>query len=159
MAMVILGISIGTKRTGIAVIKNGSLVRWDTHTLRGKWSEKKIASIIARCENHFKTLNVSVIVIKAPPFTHHSDNIMQLLKSLYAFIEYKGCLVDYKTKEDIKKIVPIIKNTHDLVTFAVTLYPQLQPEQAQEQANKNHYYVKMFEAVVVAHLYHEQRIK
>jgi len=155
MAMVILGISIGTRTSGIAILENGSLQTWNTLSFRNKWSERKADKIIAKYDHYLKRHKVTVVVLKVPPFTHQTEAILTILKKVQDLIGFHGCMVQYKTQAEIKQAIPEIRNGRDLINHTAKLYPILIPEHNRELVNRNSYHDKMFEAVLVAHLYNE----
>jgi hypothetical protein len=61
-------------------------------------------------------------------------------------------MVACKTKADIKSIVPEVTNTETLMNYVTRHYPILLPEQAQELNSRQSYHLKMFEAVLAAHV-------
>ena len=158
-AMVIFGISIGTRNSGIAILDNGKLVAWNTLSFRNVWSEKKAKRIVSKYDRYLKKHKVTVVVLKIPPFTHQTEAILTLIKKIQEMIVFHGCMVEYKTKAEIKHAIPEVRNTRDLIKHTVMLYPVLTEEQTQELANKNSYHDKMFEAVMVAHLWKKERDK
>ena len=150
--MVILGISIGTRTSGIAILNDGQLRAWNTLSFKDTWSERKGQHIIGKYEKYLKQHNVTVVVLKVPRLSHHTDAILTLLKKLESIIGYHGCMVEYKTQADIKTAIPEIKNWKDVVEHTTALYPQLLNQKTRELSNRNNYHDKMFEAVLVAHL-------
>ncbi len=150
--MVILGISIGTRTSGIAIVNNHGLVAFNTVSFKNTWSEKKADYIIRKYERYIKKHAVTVVVLKIPRISHHTQAIKTLLKNISELFTYHGCMVEYKTQEQIKTAVPEIKNREALMNHTATLYPLLQRHLLKELANRNKYHDKMFEAVLVAHL-------
>ncbi len=124
--------------------------------IKDSWSEKKGAYIMSRYEKYLKDHNVTMVVLKIPRISHHTEAILHILDKIQAIITYHGCMVEYKTQAEIKTAVPHIKNNQDLIEHATTLYPVLLSEQKRELTNKNSYHDKMFEAVIVAHLCKEE---
>ena len=96
------------------------------------------------------------IVIKIPPASHHTKALLTLLKKLTELVQYRGCLVACQTKADLKRVVPDVANAESLMEYVVKHYPILLPEQAQERTSRQAYHIKMFEAVLAAHLYKQQ---
>jgi len=151
--MVILGISLGTRNSGIAILDNGKLVAWNTLAFKNEWSHRKATKIVSRYERYLKKHKVTVVVLKIPPFTHRTEAILTLIKKIQKIIVYHGCMVEYKTKAEIKQELPDVRNTKDLMAYVSTFYPVLAEEYTQELSNRNRYHTKMFEAVIVAHLF------
>ena len=151
--MVILGISIGTRSSGIAILDNGKLMAWNTLSFRNVWSEKKADRIVAKYDAYLRKHKVTGVILKIPPFSHHTEAVLSLIKKVQEMVVYHGCMVEYTTKAEIKEAIPQVRNTKQLISHAATLYPVLGPECNQELSNRNSYHTKMFEAVIVAHLY------
>jgi RNase H-fold protein (predicted Holliday junction resolvase) len=151
--MRILGISLGTRDNGIALISQGQLIHWQLHSFQGVWSDNKLHIMLKRIDRYITHYRVRTVVIKIPPATHHTEAFLTLLKKVTELIQYRGCLVACKTKEDIKGMVPEVTNTDSLMEYVTRHYPILLPEQAQERANRHPYQIKMFEAVLAAHLH------
>lgn len=157
--MVILGISIGTRSSGIAILEDKKLVSWNTVSFKSTWSEKKSEEIIGKYEKYLRTHKVQVVVLKIPRISHRTEAILNLLKKIQSIIAYHGCMVEYTTQADIKTAIPEIRNSRTLINHTAELYPQLVPTLHRELVNKNSYHDKMFEAVLVAHLcsHHQER--
>jgi hypothetical protein len=156
--MVVLGISIGTRSSGIAILDNGRLTAWSTLSFRNAWSEKKAQGIVAKYDAYLKTHQATVVVLKIPPLTHQTEAVLSLIKKVQAMVVYHGCMVEYKTKAEVKQAIPEIRNTRQLIQHASNLYPVLTRECEQELVNRNKYHTQMFEAVIVAHLCREQHM-
>lgn len=156
MIMRILGISLGTRDSGIALISHGQLIHWKTHAFHEAWSEDKLNDILIRYDRYITKYQVRHVAIKIPPATHHTKAFLTLLKNLSELVQYRGCMVTCQTKADIKGMVPEVVNTESLMEYVVRQYPILLPEQAQERNCRQPYHVKMFEAVLAAHVYMER---
>lgn len=157
--MVVLGISIGTRITGIAIISDmdkTELIAWQSHTFPAQWSKSKMAQIITRYEKYIKNHRVTMVVIKIPRLSHHNKAIQNLLSKLRSLIAFHGCMMDYTTLNELKGKMPQIQNSSGIQDYAVSQYPVLLPEYARERVNKKPYHHKMFEAVVIAHLWKDR---
>jgi RNase H-fold protein (predicted Holliday junction resolvase) len=149
--MVVLGISLGTTTTGIAVLNDGELIYWHTHSFRDKWSPDKAALITSRYGNYVSQYKPKKVVVKIPPVYHHSGAIKQLLEKIKELFSYHGCMVEYKTKDEVKEHIPEVANHNQLMAYAIEHYPILLPEYEQAMAGKNNYHAKLFDAVIAAH--------
>ena len=149
--MVILGISIGTRTSGIAIISKRGLIEWQTLSFKNSWSEQKADYIIRSYERYVKRHKVTVISVKIPPASHVSAALSILLEKLVAMCTYHGCMVEYTTKKQLKAAMPEVQNTKQLITYTAQLYPVLERSVQKELSNRSRYYHKMIEAVVVAH--------
>src|SRR5437868_14268541 len=95
MRVIILGISIGTRITGVAVINSKKLVAWETHAYPETWSESKLEKILSRYEKHIRVHRVTAVVVKIPRLTHHNDAITALLTKLASLVKFHCCMLDY----------------------------------------------------------------
>jgi hypothetical protein len=152
----IVGISLGTKQTGVAVISYGTLIHWQTHQFIGPWSDAKLSTVIGRFETYLKKYGIKRVFIKIPPFTHHNDAITALLKQLLQRCQFHDCIVEYATKSRIKRTIPEVKNDETMIEYVVNRYPILRPEREKALHQTDGYHTKMFEAVLAAHLMHEK---
>jgi hypothetical protein len=156
--MVVLGISLGTRLSGIAVLEGGRLVSWNTHSFKDAWTEEKARDIASVYERYVKTHNVTAVVIKVPPLSHFTDTLFAILEQMQEFVVTHGCMVQIRTQKDVKDELPGIRNKKDLMLHAVATYPELSDVRDRELASRNKkYHTKMFEAVIVAYLAHIHR--
>lgn len=153
--MVVLGISLGSRLSGVAVLDNGRLVAWNTHSFKDAWSEQKAGEIAGVYERYVRTHSVTAVVIKVPPLSHFTDTLFAILERMQEFVVTHGCMVQIRTQKDVKAELPDIRNKKDLMLHAVATYPELSGVRERELASRNKkYHTKMFEAVIVAYLAH-----
>ena len=90
--------------------------------------------------------------IKIPDELPVSENYIKLIGSLNVLLERKGISVVYYTLSDLKKhYCPNKEATKETIaSCVVSKYPELLPELHKEQANRNSYYIRVFEAVAAA---------
>jgi hypothetical protein len=146
--MTVLGISLGSRVTGIALIKNNELLISRSLTLRNKNTTIHTTTL----DNYIRQYRVVVVVIKMPPVIHITERLKELLRQCIEVFKCRGCMVEYKETKAIKAHLPDVRNKWDVMEFASTTYPDLAPLQTKELAGTQKYYLKMFEAVVVAHI-------
>jgi len=149
--MRVLGISLGTTTTGIAVMEEGKLIASKTHSFRYTWSARKADQITSCYQRYLKQFEPSFACIKIPALTHHTDAIKELLKKVAALFAYHGCMVEYKTKEEVKTQYPLLQNQYKLMKYVTQQYPTLLPEFTTATSRKNQYHAKLFDAVMMAH--------
>ncbi len=111
--------------------------------------------MLAKYDRYITQYKIRHVVIKIPPATHQSKAFLTLLKKVSELVQYRGCMVACQTKSDIKALVPEVTNTESLMGYVTRQYPILLPEQAQELSSRQPYHIKMFEAVLAAHVYKE----
>jgi len=125
------------------------------HSFHERWSHEKLEYMLKKYDRYITQYRIRHVVIKIPPATHHSKALLTLLKKLSELVQYRGCMVACQTKADIKGMVPEVTNTETLMEYVTKQYPILLPEQAQERVSQRPYHIKMFEAVLAAHVYKE----
>jgi len=123
------------------------------HSFHERWSSEKLTYMLSKYDRYIAQYRVRHVVIKIPPASHHSKPFLMLLKKLSELVQLRGCMVACQTKADIKNIVPDVTNTETLMEYVTRHYPILLPEQARELASSQKYHIKMFEAVLAAHVY------
>jgi len=155
--MVILGISLGTTTVGIAVMNENELVTYNTHSFRAIWSECKAEAIIARLLEYIIRYRVQVVAIKLPPETHQPVTVTHLFHQLREQCTYHGCMVQTCTKAQLKRSLPGVSNTSDLMRYVAQHHPALVPQYEQSLKRKNQYHKRIFEAVIAAHMYDKKR--
>jgi len=155
--MTILGISIGTTRTGVCILRNGVLLDRQIHSYHDVWSDNKLRIIINRYKRYVRKWHVQAIIVKVPPPRKHTKAIAQILKRLETLAKEHGCSFDLITKREIKETLGLHSSTA-LNECARLLYPGLNFVYEKGEANDHSYYKKLFEAVLAAHVFWE-RIK
>jgi hypothetical protein len=155
--MPILGISIGTRRNGIAVIDTGELKEAQIHTFNERWSKWKLAAIVSIFRRYMQQYNIEQVIIKSPKQSHYSLALKHLIAAVDAYVKSKGCLVEYMDFSQIKQHEPDIRNKLHLRELVVSRYPVLKREFIKDSRNRQPYYVKLFEAVVVADITDRKR--
>lgn len=106
--------------------------------------------MIERYEKHIKKYGVRIIIAKIPPQTHQTKRINQIIESLDEVVKQHKCFVHYKTKRDLKHVFPTALNPHELAQEAASQFPDLLPLMEREFRNKRPYYLKVFEAALIA---------
>jgi hypothetical protein len=154
--MKVFSVSLGTREIGVAILNQGQLIHWQTHSFHGVWSDEKLEAILKRCDRYIIQYRVGHVVIKIPPITHLSKTYLTLLKRLSDLVQERDCMVACNTKADLKGMVSDITNPQTLMSYVTLHHPILLPEQAQELAAKRPYHIKMFEAVLAGMLYKQQ---
>lgn len=153
----IIGISLGSRLLGIAVIYDGLLFDFRVRTFYGKWNEKKRTNIIATIKKAIDQYGVTAIVLKTPKPTHCSISIQELVYEIRLLSEQGGiklavcniaCLRErYNVKERANKGV--------LIQSIISKYPehtQLAKLHVRERSNRSAYHVKLFEAIACAEM-------
>ncbi|MGV8130597.1 MAG: hypothetical protein ACP5N7_00675 [Candidatus Pacearchaeota archaeon] len=148
--MRVLGISIGTRSNGTAVLNGAELEAAQIHSFNERWSKGKIAAIIAIFDRYTQKHAIEKIVVKTPKSSHYTLALKQLIKAIDTYVKSQGCMLEYTTIEHIKAAEPAIKTRRHIREFVVAKYPELIHEMRKDIKNKQPYYMKLFEATIVA---------
>ncbi|MGY3214773.1 hypothetical protein [Mucilaginibacter sp. HD30] len=154
--MTVLGISIGTARTGIAVLEDGKILERQAHVYQTTWTENKLRAITDKYREHVRQHNVTAIMVKIPPLSRHSKAVSRLLRGIEAIAKDTYCDFDLITKNEIKDRL-CLKSTEEMITYAPMLYPELLPLYKQGLATGHNHYKKIYEAVLAAHIYAQRQ--
>lgn len=154
--MTILGISIGSTRTGVCVLRDGILIDRQIHSYHTVWPDNKLRIIINRYKRYIRKWQVKAIIVKVPPPRKHTKATKLILKRIEALAKEHSCSFDLITKLEIKEVLGL-HSTTALNECARLLYPGLNFVYEKGELNDHSYYKKLFEAVLAAHSYQERQ--
>jgi len=157
----ILGISPGTRSMGLAVMKAGELIDWRVKTFKGSWTSGKLKDILFVLMQYVETHNVKIIALKKPDVHRSSEGLDQLVSELTVWAKMNRIKVFSYSLHDMKKHFSKEKNFSkaEMIKRIALQYPELYAEYNKEQRNRKEYYVKMFEAIIVATLFAQRNSK
>lgn len=145
----ILGISPGTRFTGIAIFRKGDLIEYQTKTFMGKVSQKKLQRIHNTLEEIIDGYAVDSIVMKIPEGKTRHKGVKQIIADTENMakkkhLEYVRCNI-----HDLKQTcLPGEKaNRQDLTEYLMQKYPAELSFVKHCGYNRHTYYGKMFEAI------------
>lgn len=149
----ILGISIGTRNVGLAVIKDSRLRDFGIRTFPGAWSREKLENIWKAVETYMKRHEVTDVMVKMPRHTHISENIVELKDGIRELGKLFNIEVHECTLKDIRKQHPDVErfSKQTLVEDHAERYPELQKEWGAGKKAKL-YNKKLFESIACAEL-------
>lgn len=147
----ILGISIGTRKIGIAVLTGSELMVWETHVFAGWWSEAKETAILARFEKYLVRNSITAVAIKIPPIIPLDSPLQLILQKIQVVAGQYGCTITLYTKDDVKRHTRL-NHMNSVFEYAVLHYPVLRSKYRKEKQSTTQHHLKMFEAVITAHL-------
>jgi Holliday junction resolvasome RuvABC endonuclease subunit len=155
-----IGISLGTRSTGLAIIKNDSLVYWKTISFKQPWSNKKMQTILTKLTQYIDNHSLNVIGIKIPTRPYCSAELLKLSTGFQAVLTAKQRPYRMLTIHDLKKhcFAHEKRNKKALVEMIGNKYPELYLKYQKECTNKNVHYTKLFEAIIAAEIVHENVI-
>lgn len=150
----ILGISLGSRSIGIAVMRNERLIDWQIKSFADAMNEQKLHIITGSIVRLIRDNDIASLVLKLPLSLELHANLVALKKHLLKTCASKGIAVTSYTLSDIKALVGEgVCNKQELAACMVTQYPELRFVYMKEQHARNSYYLKLFEAVAVLHIH------
>lgn len=149
----ILGISLGTRTIGMAMLNNGELIDWYIKAYKGLWCEQKKDVILDTIERMLDRYQIDAFAIKIPSAMDRHENVNQLYTEINLFAQHKGIPSETYSIQTLKEFLgEDVSNKRTLRSKVLGLFPELKNEFNKESFNRNAYYSKLFEAVIAAHV-------
>lgn len=138
-----VGISLGTRVMGVAVILEGTLLVWEIKRFTGAWSEMKRKKIITVVGSIISRYHVSGIAIRVPHQSRSSLALSSLIRDIKETYQKRNIVV--LTGEDFRTRMLLRDkwNKRNRARYLVDIFPEL-------SALTHPYYDKLFEAVAAA---------
>jgi len=154
----ILGINPGTKYLAVAVFRGSELREWSIKTFKGKWSKVKMKKIIAVIADIITQYDADILAIKQLHPSRSSHYLDLLVSEIKNTARRRGLSIyDYSIKQLERFFCPEGKNNKERMTERIVLeYPVLFYEFNKEKNHKNPYYIRLFEAVALGSICHDQ---
>ena len=152
----VIGVSLGTRISGIAVMKNRELITYKVKAFKGKWSKQKQNEILNFFDKLYNYYSVKHLAIKLVNPMHSSKAVDGLTINLIERARKKGIKITALSLDEIRKSLGL-KKKQMLSEYVVGKYYELRREYEKEQNSFNQYYTKMFEAIAVAQLAEQKR--
>ena len=151
---VTIGISLGTKTIGVAILFGKELIKWNAHTYPGRWNSKKSKVIINSLSKIFTTYEPTIVAVKVPRDFNLDENINPLIGTINVLAQNFKIRTKYYTLEELKShYCPNEEiNQATLLECIVDRYSELANIYRNSFAGDRAYYAKLIEAVGVAHL-------
>jgi RNase H-fold protein (predicted Holliday junction resolvase) len=154
--MTLLGISIGTTRTGICVLRDEVLLDRQIHNYQAAWTDSKLRIIVNKYQYYIRKYNVTDIIVKIPPLGKHTNAVSKILRRVEKLAAENHCEFDLITKIEMKHITGT-RSTEELIKYASLLYPELSNLYDKGMGNEHCYYKKLYEAVLAAYIFQERQ--
>ncbi|MDB5226637.1 MAG: hypothetical protein JWN78_830 [Bacteroidota bacterium] len=149
-----IGLSVGTRIIGFAVLCAGTLLEYKVLTFKERWSKTKLVLIVSSLKTLLSRYNIAHIGIKTPAPSYCTQTLLQVIKGLQQELtrmERPFCMY---TVDDLKGYcLPDMKgNKKSLSEYVGNKYPELFMRHKRESKSKNAHYIKLFEATIAAEL-------
>lgn len=154
----VIGVSLGTRIAGIAVMKRRELLVYKVKTFKGVWSKKKQNEILKLFDKLYNHYDVKCLTVKIVSPLHSSEPVDELTSCLINRAKDSGIKVITYPLHEIKKSIGINKK-QSLSEYIAGKYIELRKEYEQEQNSFNTYYTRMFEAIAVAGIAESKMMK
>lgn len=147
----VIGISLGTRKMGIAVVDRYSIFDCGVKAFQGVWSARKLQAILTVIEQHIVDYRIERVAIKLPTVSTLTPALTELLKGIEALARKRGISLSKYTLNTLKEVWNSNNrmNKAQLMQRVVEKYPELRNEYEREKKNKIRHYEKVFEAVGV----------
>jgi len=154
--MTVLGISIGTSRTGVCVLQDEILQDRHIHDYPTTWSDTKLRIILNRYRQYLHKYQVDAVIVKIPPAQRHTKALLRLIRRIEALSKEYYCEFDLITKSEIKGTLHL-RSTDEMIRYAIVLYPELSALYEKGIATNHSFYKKLYEAVLAAYIYQKRQ--
>lgn len=153
-ANIILGLSLGTRHIGFAILKDNEIRDRRVKTFPDTWSELKLRVIQSTLKKIIQRHGISVIAIKATHPSRSSVGLNKVLQAIDAISHDSGIPVYSYPIEELERYYSRERHVNKEVLMDAVLaeYPEMIFEHTKEQSRKNPYYVRVFEAIAAARL-------
>jgi hypothetical protein len=152
MAASVIGVSLGTRIIGVAVMKNKELIIYKTKTFTGPWTKKKAEQILCYIHSITKYYRIERFAIKTVNPIHSSSGLDDLFDSIMKKSQNMGIEIITYSLQDIKdalKLTSIIS----IGEFVSNKHLELRKLYLKEINSAQTYYSKMFEAIALTELF------
>lgn len=121
---------------------------WQIKTFKDKWIPRKQKMIVQSILTVIKRYNVSTVALKIPYRAEKTTNLSALLRAIQTAFSKQGIPLHQYTLNELKK--NDADNKQLMMAQIVKKYPCLHSLYQKERSNRNHYYLKIFEALLAA---------
>ena len=143
----ILGISLGTRRVGMAIGTEQELIDWQIKVFNETYSKKKAKKIWRTIERTIEKHNIQAIGLKFCQKVLRTDGLAHCLEFITDKAISKGIIIYFYDIQTIERyfLKTQPKNKFELATAISNKYPELRREYF--KLSKSQYQMKVFEAV------------
>ena len=147
----ILGISLGTRLIGIAVIRDDRLLHWQVRKFKGQWSPKRSEKILTFIAQFIRQHEIQAVAVKVPTKGYLSHGLIDLSAELGMYASIANLDMRSFRIHDLKKFFAKKSlNRKEMMHSICERFPFLETTYQKELSNRKAYHVKMFEAILAA---------
>jgi hypothetical protein len=141
-----VGISPGTRSTGVVVMNDGVLVDWKIFKLNEAWSDVKLRKLCMAIEHVIEQYGVTAIALKMARASKESMGINQVVLAIIRIAEERDLELYTYTVDDLKEEYAV-NTMKALAQYFVHFCPDLAEPFRKERGKQNPYSIKLFEAL------------
>jgi RNase H-fold protein (predicted Holliday junction resolvase) len=137
---------------GLAIFQNHSLIDYSLKLHKEMWSPQKRDSVIASLASCIEHYTITAIAVSIPDPHQQTKGYTELQEAIESFAHVHGIPVTLYTAKDLYQHFgnPAKRTREALMKRLSLLIPELTLYYEREQANRNKYYIKLFEAISAA---------
>ena len=145
----ILGISPGTRRVGIAILENKSLVDWQTLSFPKPWTDAKVEDITEAIKSIILYHRITHVALKVPPKHKTTPNLILVLKALKRLFKRQKVHLTVYSISELKNYCQQ-SNKDKMAEFISKKEPYLDRIYRKNLISQVKYYTPVFEAISAA---------
>jgi hypothetical protein len=151
----ILGVSMNTRKIGLAVIAGTSLIHYSSKLFKERWSETKVQNIIASLLSCCTDFNIQSIALSSTYEYNQTKEMVELNTSVLNALRATNKPITTYPLQEVLECFHITKKKkrQPLKEAMRILYPELEKIDASDRNPKSKYYDKMYEAIGVGLLH------
>jgi Holliday junction resolvasome RuvABC endonuclease subunit len=154
----ILAVNPGSRYIGWAAFRESELLDWGVRVIRAKTRRGKLKAAKSILTEAIDRFHPDTLATKRLHGSRSSRCLNDLARSISALAKQRKLRCCQYSIEQVKRVFcPEAKtNKRRLAELVAAMYPVLRHELQKELANRNPYYLRMFEAVALGVVCHEQ---
>jgi Holliday junction resolvasome RuvABC endonuclease subunit len=154
----ILGINPGTRYLGLAIFDGSNLLDWRIKTFIGKWTKEKAVRILDIIREQIELYDINEIAIKKLHPSRSHKNLKLLVSRMIVLGKKARIKIQRHSIKELERffIADGKMNKRNLIEEMAKLYPVLHYDLMIELGHKNHYNIRMFEAVALAATHYQK---
>jgi hypothetical protein len=143
----ILGVSLGTRYVGTAVLYNDRVLDARVRSFSGAWSDRKMQLIMTALKSTIGRYEISTIAVKIPPKHHCSPAILKLILEIERYSEKNRIELKLCTVDTLKLLYNTTGNKNALAKAIIEKYPNSILPRFYTEERRSAYHLRIFEAV------------
>lgn len=148
----VLGLSLGTRKIGIAIVKDGDLKDWCVKEFKETWGIAKVQAIMFCLYKLCQLYGITHIAIKIPRKIGKQTGLRRVLMELEQCTKTQHIQMLKYSQDNLKLWYcgSPYSDFQEVIDIIVSRKPELVHDRRKEQRNYCGYYDVMFQAVAVA---------